>query len=470
MFMNNMAKDILRQIIKTKNINAFDEFSKIELNGKLIVESYNGSELRVYNREDKTHLLFPKNGVINEGALADAIESGAIFDDANKVDAATTYAVGTSLPVRALSNNGVQLPKSMITLVKPVIGTMGTDCRVRCGQTEIDNGSQFAKDIMKSGETGNTISDIVYDYLGVDHNGDDDITPEDIASDIYNTERVLRDAVLNSPADVLDEDDYDEVEIEEGFFSMLTTNTSAKLLYHLNTMNDIINNPLLPNEPKASDKSMNVLDETVSESKQTAKIAAKCADKGGFDKRTTELLANIATAADEMGIAADAISNPFIKQDDIIYNEKGAKEAVNKWTVNKNLLQRSLPEAIKNIETGMNKPVQEGFLSKKPKKLKDLKMRDTVSYITLEISDIRDVNDAQILSGYVCSKLEIVDFYISCIDNNDPKYIVPHTRPQLIQFQNDLNRLLTQILKIRPVNRSDRSWVVDVNYPAGWRQ
>ncbi len=153
-----------------------------------------------------------------------------------------------------------------------------------------------------------------------------------------------------------------------------------------------------------------------------------------------------------------------------LYNEKGAKEAVNKWTVNKNLLQRSLPEAIKNIETGMNKPVQEGFLSKKPKKLKDLKMRDTVSYITLEISDIRDVNDAQILSGYVCSKLEIVDFYISCIDNNDPKYIVPHTRPQLVQFQNDLNRLLTQILKIRPVNRSDRSWVVDVNYPAGWRQ
>ena len=128
------------------------------------------------------------------------------------------------------------------------------------------------------------------------------------------------------------------------------------------------------------------------------------------------------------------------------------------------------PVAIHNIEAGQGRePLQEGFLSKAPKRLKDLKIRDTISYITLEIADIRDVNDAQILSGYVCSKLEITDFYISCIDNNDPKYIVPHTRQQLVQFQNDLNRLLTQILKIRPVNRADRTWMVNVNYPENWR-
>lgn len=465
--MNNIAKDILCQIIKTKNVKAFNEFSKIELDGKLVIESYNGSELRVFNRGDKTHLMFPKQiSAVQEGTLADAIESGALFDDANTVDAATTYAVGTSLPLRAMSNKGIEPPKGLINLVKPVIGTLDDNCHAQCGQIEIDNGSQCVKDICHTGDTGNTVSDVMSDYLGT---SDEDEISVDMAKDIVSTEKELRSAVLDGPEDTLDEDDYDEVEIEEGFFSMLSPDTSAKLIYHLNTLNDIINNPMLPDTPVVSDKNTNVLDETATEAKQASKMAAKCAENGKFDKRTTQLLALISSASGEMAVAADTISNPFLKPDDIMYNEPGTKEAVDKWSANKATLQKVLPEAIKNVEAGIGKePVQEGFFNK-PKRLKDLKMRDTVTYITLEISDIRDVNDAQILSGYVCSKLEITDFYISCVDNNDPKYIVPHTRQQLVQFQNDLNRLLTQILKIRPVNRADRTWMVNVNYPEGWR-
>ena len=465
--MNNIAKDILCQIIKTKKVKAFNEFSKIELDGKLVVESYNGSELRVFNRGDKTHLMFPKQiSAVQEGTLANAIESGALFDDANAVDAATTYAVGTSLPLRAMSNKGIEPPKGLINLVKPVIGTLDDNCHAQCGQIEIDNGSQCVKDICHTGDTGNTVSDVMSDYLGTSN--EDEISA-DMAKDIVSTEKELRSAVLDGPEDTLDEDDYDEVEIEEGFFSMLTPDTSAKLIYHLNTLNDIINNPMLPDTPVVSDKNTNVLDETATEAKQASKMAAKCAENGKFDKRTTQLLALISSASGEMAVAADTISNPFLKPDDIMYNEPGTKEAVDKWSANKATLQKVLPEAIKNVEAGIGKePVQEGFFNR-PKRLKDLKMRDTVTYITLEISDIRDVNDAQILSGYVCSKLEITDFYISCLDNNDPKYIVPHTRQQLVQFQNDLNRLLTQILKIRPVNRADRTWMVNVNYPEGWR-
>ena len=467
--MNNIAKDILCQIIKTKNIKAFNEFSEIELDGKLVVESYNGSELRLYNRGGKTHLMFPNEvSVMQEGTLANAIESGAIFDDANKVDAATTYAIGTTLPLRAMANKGIETPpKGLINLVKPVIGVLDDNCRAQCGQIEIDNGSQYIKDICKTGDTGNTVVDVVDDYFGI---GADDEISGDMASDIVNVEKVLRNAVLNNPEDSIDDGDYEEVEIEEGFFSTLSTDTSAKLLYHLNTMNDIINNPLLPDQPQSNSKSLNVLDETTSEGRQVSKFAAKCAENGRFDKHTAQLLSVVSIASEEMSVAADAISNPFLKPDDIIYNEPGAKEAVQKWSTNKETLKKILPQAIKAIEAGQGKePIAEGFLSKAPKRLKDLKMRDTVTYITLEISDIRDVNDAQILSGYVCGKLEITDFYISCLDNNDPKYIVPHTRPQLVQFQNDLNRLLTQILKIRPVNRADRTWMVNVNYPEGWR-
>lgn len=468
--MNNIAKDILCQIIKTKKVKAFNEFSEIELGGKLVAESYNGKDFRVYNHGKKTHLMFPmgENAVtIQEGALADAIESGAIFDNANTVDAAATYAVGTTLPLRAMVNKGIDTPKALISLTKPVIGTLDSCGHAQCGQIELDNGSQFVKDIAKSGETGNTVGGVVDDYLGID--AEDEI-PGEIAGDIVATEKELRQAVLDGPEDTLDEDDYEEVEIEEGFFSALTPDNSAKLIYHLNTMNDIVNNPLLPDTPSASDKALNALDEVTTEGRQVAKSAAKCAEKGQFDKRTAQLLSVVSVAAEEMSVAADTISNPFLKPDDIMYNEPGTKEAVEKWTKNKETLKKVLPEVIKNVEAGQGKqPLQEGFLSKAPKKLKDLKMRDTISYITLEIADIKDVNDAQILSGYVCSKLEITDFYISCVDNNDPKYIVPHTRPQLVQFQNDLNRLLTQILKIRPVNRADRTWMINVNYPENWR-
>ena len=468
--MNNIAKDILCQIIKTKKVKAFNEFSKIELGGKLVVESYNGKEFRIYNHGGKTHLMFPMSEeavTIQEGVLADAIESGAIFDDATTVDAAATYAVGTTLPLRAMTNRGIDTPKALISLTKPVIGTLGDDCRANCGQIELDNGSQFVKDIANSGETGNTVGGVVDDYLGIDA---EDEVPGEIAGDVVATERELRDAVLNGPEDSIDEDDYDEVEIEEGFFSVLSSDAYTKLLYHLNTMNDIINNPLLPDTATTSDKSLNTLDEVTTEGKQVAKAAAKGVEKGQFDKRTAQLLSVVSVAAEEMSVAADTISNPFLKPDDIMYTEPGAKEAVEKWAKNKETLKKVLPEVIKNVEAGQGKqPLQEGFLSKAPKRMKDLKMRDTISYITLEISDIRDVNDAQILSGYVCAKLEVADFYISCIDNNDPKYIVPHTRPQLVQFQNDLNRLLTQILKIRPVNRADRTWMVNVNYPEKWR-
>jgi len=471
--MNKMAKDILCQIIKTKKVGAFNEFSEIELGGKIIAESYNGKEFRLYNHGNKTYLMFPMNedsATIQEGTLADAIESGAIFDDAKTVDSAATYAVGTTLPLRAMTNRGVETPKAIISLTKPVIGTLDHCGHAQCGQIELDNGSQFVKDIAKSGETGNTVVDIVDDYIGID---DDDELPEHIANDVVNTEKELRNAVLNGPIEPdesIDEDDYEEVEIEEGFFSALSTDSAAKLIYHLNTMNDIINNPVLPDTPVASDKALSTLDEVTSEGRQLAKSAAKCAEKGQFDKQTGQLLSAISVSSEEMSIAADTISNPFIKPDDIMYNEPNTKEAVEKWGKNKETLKKAIPIAIRNIEAGQGRePLQEGFLSKAPKRLKDLKMRDTISYITLEIADIRDVNDAQILSGYVCSKLEITDFYISCIDNNDPKYIVPHTRPQLVQFQNDLNRLLTQILKIRPVNRADRTWMVNVNYPENWR-
>lgn len=110
--------------------------------------------------------------------------------------------------------------------------------------------------------------------------------------------------------------------------------------------------------------------------------------------------------------------------------------------------------------------IQEAFFSKKPKKLKPIP-RDVVAYITVEMNAISSSNDQAMLSGYTCSKIELVDFYLTVLDTQDPRYIVPHTKQYLETMKRDLENLLTQILRIRPINRNDRIWRVNVNYPEG---
>lgn len=105
---------------------------------------------------------------------------------------------------------------------------------------------------------------------------------------------------------------------------------------------------------------------------------------------------------------------------------------------------------------------QEGFLTKKPKKLKPIG-RDVVAYITVEMNDIHSANDQAMLAGYTCSKIELVDFYITCLETQDARYIVPHNKQYLVQIKSDLERLLAQILRIRPINRTEQIW--RVNYP-----
>ena len=93
---------------------------------------------------------------------------------------------------------------------------------------------------------------------------------------------------------------------------------------------------------------------------------------------------------------------------------------------------------------------EEGFLSKKPKKLKPIG-RDVVAYITVEMNAIHSSNDQAMLAGYTCSKIELVDFYLNCLDTNDARYIVPHNKQYLTQMKTDLENLLAQILRIRPI-------------------
>ena len=122
------------------------------------------------------------------------------------------------------------------------------------------------------------------------------------------------------------------------------------------------------------------------------------------------------------------------------------------------------PESIEECD-GETPYKQEGFFNR-PKKLKPIP-RDVVAYIAVELNNIRDANDQAMLSGYTCSKLEMVDFYLTCIDTNDARYIVPHTKDYLVKMQKELNDLLQRILKVKPINRYDRIWKRNVTLPEG---
>jgi hypothetical protein len=111
---------------------------------------------------------------------------------------------------------------------------------------------------------------------------------------------------------------------------------------------------------------------------------------------------------------------------------------------------------------------EEAFFTRRPKRLKPIP-RDVVAYITVEMKAIQNSNDQAMIAGYTCSKIELVDFYLNCIDTQDERYIVPHSREYLVQMQKDLNSLLSQILKVKPINRSMGIWKQNVTLPEGWR-
>lgn len=168
-----------------------------------------------------------------------------------------------------------------------------------------------------------------------------------------------------------------------------------------------------------------------------------------------DLRLDSSSISDEIESITDVDEDDYITDDDWEFVDMGYGDSPNE-------------EEFAHTSDNEYEPVEEAFFSKKPKKLKPIP-RDVIAYITVEMNAIQDANDQAMLSGYTCAKLDLVDFYLNCIDTQDERYIVPHTREYLVNMQNELNRLLAQILRIKPVNRYDRMWKSNVTLPEGWR-
>lgn len=109
--------------------------------------------------------------------------------------------------------------------------------------------------------------------------------------------------------------------------------------------------------------------------------------------------------------------------------------------------------------------VQEAFIIFK-KKLKRIEPYE-LDYIMIEKDKMKTNDDKLLLVSYIHSKLDIVNYYISILDNPkySEKYDVPHSKEELLFFQKRLHELREEVLnkQIEPVH-----YGLTISYPAGY--
>jgi propanediol dehydratase large subunit len=99
----------------------------------------------------------------------------------------------------------------------------------------------------------------------------------------------------------------------------------------------------------------------------------------------------------------------------------------------------------------------------KPKKLKRISS-EVVSYVRINGQAAKDEHDKMLAVSYAHSKMDMIDWYISLIDCNSDKYIVPQSREELVSIRNQLAAAIERIIEapIKP------KATISVEYPKGY--
>ena len=117
------------------------------------------------------------------------------------------------------------------------------------------------------------------------------------------------------------------------------------------------------------------------------------------------------------------------------------------------------------VDLGTDEMIIEKFLFG-PKTLAKIDINE-IDYIEVKLSQIQTELDKMMLISYTNSKIDIVDYYISIVE--DPvlskKYVVPHTMTQLKNFKNRLEKLRSAILAYKIPMRQRG---VLVQWPTGY--
>lgn len=482
---SSVMMDTIKALIEHKKYDAMTEYAKV-LHGKdnLVVSEYCGANVRLYKDNDnKVRLLCPKNmTVVQEGHVANAIANGSVFDDADEIDKNAACIERLSIPYDAMVNSGREVPQHLRPMIAIVVGRMDDNGAFATSDADRTNGINFVRDLSDAKRNGEKINGVVDNY--VERQPEGFYTPE-IGKGISKLDKEMDEVNDTDPGDVVSDedtvdsyDDYDMDAIErdpdtaddhEPADDEENENAEDQLDVD-NGEEDAVEDVEHTDDDDDDDNSGDSLDDEDIDDEDALDLdePAEVDECGNCIPNNKDIVQEEDDMMDNDG-SSDPAAAPADGTDDLGADTGDAdvvEEADNGPTEmsqsNGAVNNTPVPLSATTKDYIKGQVHQEGFLSKRPKKLKPIE-RDVVAYITVEMNNIHSANDQAMLAGYTCSKIELVDWYITVIDTQDPKYLVPHTRQYLVTMKAQLESLLSQILRIRPINRSEQIW--RVNYP-----
>lgn len=457
----DMHTQIIRQLMHNKKYDAVTEFAKINSSDRdevILVREYAGDCARLMKRDNEIYILCPKEmDIVQEEGIADSIANGTIFDDASLLEDQSDYMQKTILPMNAISNKHGIEPKKIKVMITGVMGRINDGGNIEISVADMENGKNFLHDLT-SGNGIPHVNKMCDHYLGI-KNADDKMDghcslPLPIRKDISDLTKEIDSIVDVGPDDEVTDDDF------------LPFN--HKYDKHVNDMDDKYDDEDNDTDEKEEEEITTEADEDKDEEEKESESAEdeKDEDESEEDTESEESEDDEEDEEDsddeeDENEEDDKDDEDDEGEDDEITDDgevesKSSKSSKNKSKKkDKDKEEEEEPEEEDEFEEAY---IGEGFF-KRPKKLKPIP-RDIVAYITIEMNAIKDSNDQAMIAGYCSAKLELVDFYLNCIDTQDERYIVPHNRQYLVQMQTELNSLLKRILQVKPINKYDRIWGV----------
>ena len=424
----SLAKELIEIAIATRNSDMMKELLQIQFPHEnyqnYLITEYDGDLPRLFGDRRSIELMLPLYmDVVTENAVVDAIASGTLFDDKREIENKVDYISMTHFPHLGMMHKQMDEPCETKHAIGAVIGAMHQDGHFGKEDADLKNGTNYTMDLTRNGcENDTSVMDLTSDYLAIKDKFGKGCPPQ-LRRSLGKVTDELEDIKKVKAEDTVDADDYEEIGLDYE-----TDDEDSDEIDHESESSNFRGWPNECDPPQRD--SVDYAKEGTSAYEPTVVHGRGAGTTSMGTQATSAATSSTSSYQSNSNTASIKTEQHYMYTEEELYQESSA-------------------------------------MLIKPKKLKPIP-RDVVSYIISQKNAIRDTNDQAMISGYTCSKLELVDFYLNCLDVHDYRYIVPHNRQYLVQMQNDLNRCLQDILRVKPVNRLDRVWRVNVTYPEGF--
>ena len=88
-----------------------------------------------------------------------------------------------------------------------------------------------------------------------------------------------------------------------------------------------------------------------------------------------------------------------------------------------------------------------------------------LDYIGIEVNNIKTNDDKMMVVSYIYSKLDIINYYISLLEQGDPRYSIPHTKESLNQMKERLEEY-----RFNAINKKlpELTYGINIQWPTGY--